>query len=226
MVDIVSAAHCRAKHNMRRFMQTFPSTTLKASASFDVRPARSQVVLVGLTVASIVALLLGGMLLALDKASGWAFVGISAVLCIAIVWCWRQSHRDTDLAQAHPTKVILADGANLSTDSRLLSSPEGVRNVAQLLEALALQHPLPEPTGLAGPGGVAIPNTKQEALVVVQRINSGVQRSHDHAISLLQGQLTNDSIVQVSNAGSRPPIDAEATVTNVNALLRVNDELS
>lgn len=175
---------------------TAPSTNLQASASFDVRPVRSQVVLVGLTIAAIVALLIGGGLLALDKASGWPFVAISGALCASIVWCWRQSQRDTDLAQSHPTKVVLADGANLSTDSRLLSSQEGVRIFAQVVEALALRQPLPEPFGLAGPEGVLIPNSKQDAVNVVARINEETQKFHDQAISLLQKPLLRDAVSQ------------------------------
>jgi hypothetical protein len=182
------------------------NTSLKASASFDVRPVRSQVVLVGLTVTAIVALIVGGVLLALDKSSGWPFVLISAGLCASVVWCWRQSHRDTDLAQSHPTKVVLADGTNLSTDSRLLSSPDGVRNVAQVLEALALRQPLPEPSGMVDPGVVPIPNSKQEAVDVVAKINAENQLVHDQAIFLLQGQLSADSVTQVlDNAVELPP---------------------
>ncbi len=195
-----------------------PSTALKASASFDVRPVRSQVVLVGLTVAAIVSLLVGGALLGLDKSSGWSFVAISAALCGAVVWCWRQSHRDADLAQSHPTRVVLPDGAHLSTDSRLLSSPEGVRNVAQVLEALALRHPLPEPAGLAGPGAVPIPDSKREALEVVSRINANTQQSHDQAISVLRGQLADGSVVQVPDDGRTLPPDAVMETTSRNAL--------
>jgi len=183
-----------------------PSTNLKASASFDVRPARSQVVLVGLTVAAITSLLIGGGLLALDKASGWPFVAISATLCASVVWCWRQSQRDTDLAQAHPTKVMLPDGANLSTDSRLLSSQEGVRNFTLAVEALALRRPLPEPVGLAGPGGTLIPNSKQDAINVVAGINAETQKLHDQTISLLQKQMTGGSVSQTPDqAGELPP---------------------
>lgn len=195
-----------------------PSTTLKASASFDVRPVRSQVVLVGLTVAAIVSLLVGGTLLGLDKSSGWAFAAISAALFAAVVWCWRQSHRDADLAQSHPTRVVLPDGAHLSTDSRLLSSPEGVQNVAHVLEALALRHPLPEPTGLAGPGAMPIPDSKHEALELVAAINANTQKSHDQAISLLQGHLAADSVVQGPDDGTKLPPDAVKETGSRNAL--------
>jgi hypothetical protein len=193
------------------------STNLKASASFDVRPVRSQVVLVALTVAAITALLVGGALLALDKSSGWAFVLISAGLFASVVWCWRQSHRDADLAQSHPTKVVLADGTNLSTDSRLLSSPDGVRNVAQVLEALALRQPLPEPSGMVGPGVVPIANSKQEAIDVVARINSDNQSVHDQAISMLRGQLSADSVAQVLDNATELPLGATCELRARNA---------
>ena len=197
------------------------TTTLKASASFDVRPVRSQVVLVGLTVAAIVSILVAGVLLALDKPSGWSFVALSAALCAAVVWCWRQSHRDADLAQAHPTQVVLPDGAHLSTDSRLLSSPEGVRNVAHVLEALALRHPLPEPSGMVGPGAVPIPDSKREALELVARINADAQHSHDRTISLLQGQLAADSIVQAPDDGKKLPPEATKEPNKSNVLQAV-----
>lgn len=182
------------------------NTSLKASASFSVRPARSQVVLVGLTVAAIVSFLLSGVLLALDKESGWAFFSAAVLLCLSVVWCWTRAHRDTDLAQSHPTKVVLADGANLSTDSRLLSSPEGVRNMAHVLEALALRHPLPEPAGLVGQDATLVPNSKGEALAMVNRINAETQRMHDEALQSLRGQLSGDHVSQPSvDASALPP---------------------
>jgi hypothetical protein len=197
-----------------------PTTSLKASASFDVRPVRSQVVLVGLTITAIVALLLGGVLLGLDKHSGWAFFATSVLLCGAVVWCWKQSQRDADLAQSHPTKVVLSDGANLSTDSRLLSSPEGVRNMAQMLEALALRQPLPEPAGLVGPGSTLIPGSKQEAVDAVAKINMDTQKSHDQAILALKGQLAAESFAQPPDDGTHAPSGAMAQSPPLNAILQ------
>ncbi len=187
-----------------------PGTTLKASASFDVRPARSQVVLVGLTVVAIIAILVGGTLLAMDKASGWSFVLIAVALCASVVWGWRQSHRDTDLAQGHPTKVVLPDGANCSTDSRLLGSAEGVKNFAQALEALALCQPLPEPSGLTGPGAIPIANSSKEAVEQVARINANTQESHNHALIALQKQLAPESIAQPPDDGRGLPDSAKS----------------
>lgn len=198
---------------------TDPSNHFKASASFAVHPVRSQVVLVGLTVTAIFALLVGGSLLAMDKASGWPFVVIATLLCASIVWCWRQSHRDTDLAQAHPTKLVRSDGANLSTDSRLLTTPEGVRAVAQMLDALVLHHPLPEPSGLVGPGAVPIPNSKAQAVKLVDRINADNQISHNQRISFLHGQLTPTSVTQEPDDGRSLPSDATRDIGTLNALI-------
>lgn len=194
-----------------------PSSNLKASASFDVRPARSQVVLVGLTVAAIIALLVGGTLLGLDKTSGWPFVIISAAIFASVIWCWRQSQRDTDLAQSHPTKVILADGANLSTDSRLLSSPEGLHNLSQVLNSLALRQPLPEPNGLIDPDGAQIPNSKQDAVHIVTRINAEIQKLHDQTISQLQ-QRTGSSVSQTPDQAKEVPQDATVETETRNMI--------
>lgn len=196
------------------------SNNFKASASFNLRPARSQVVLVGLTVAAIFALLLSGTLFALDKPSGWIFTLISISLFSSVVWCWRQSHRDTDLAQSHPTQLELSDGTNLSTDSRLLSSPEGVRNLAQILETLALRHPLPEPTGMVRSDATLIPNSKQEAVDTVKRINAETQTTHNQTISSLQTHLSANAVTQTPADALTPPIGATRDLSAINALIK------
>lgn len=194
------------------------SATLKASASFAVNPAKSQVVLVALTVAVIFSLVIAGVLLSLDKVGGWAFVAFAFLLCGFVVWCWLQSHRDTDLAQAHPTKVVFGDGANFSTDSRLFNSPNDVAGFAQALAALAQRNPLPEPSGLAGPGAVPVPNTKLEAVALVAKLNASTQTCHDQALSLLQGNFSSNPIVQLPNDGQGPPPDATKGAGSVNSI--------
>lgn len=194
------------------------SANLKASANFDVKPAKSQVVLVSLSVAAMIALLIGGGLLAVDKPSGWPFVAISTALFAAIVWCWRQSQRDTDLAQSHPTKVVLADGANLSTDSRLLSSPQGVRDLSKVIESLAMRQPLPAPSGLTGPNGVPIPNSEAGALEVVESINADTQRLHDQALLQLNEQLMGKTASQEADHGRKLPHGATVETGSRNSI--------
>lgn len=193
-----------------------PTTGLKASAAFEVRPVRSQVVLVAITIAAIFALVLAAALLAMDKSSGWPFLAISVLLCGAVVWCWHQSHRDADLAGSYPTKVVLPDGANISTDSRLLGSAEGFRQFGTVVEALALRTPLPEPSGLTGPGAIPIPNTSQEAIAKVALINSITQDGHNQAIDALRRQLAGGSIVQPPDDGRHLPDSAKGLVDDSN----------
>ena len=200
-----------------------PTGSLRASAQFDIRPARSQVVLVAIAVAAIVNFVIGGVLLGLDK-PGWPFVFIATALCASVVWCWRQSHRDTDLDTAHPTTVVLADGSNLSTDSRLLSSPDGVRSLARVVEALALRQPLPEPAGLTGPGAVPIPDSRSEAVARVTDINADTQKAHDQAIAQLRGHLTRDTGMQVPTEPGHAPEALSTPHTSPNGPLQEASE--
>lgn len=194
------------------------NANLSAATSFNVRPARSQVVLVSLTVMAIVAVLLGGILLAMDKTGGWIFVVLSAALCAAVVWCWRQSQRDTDLAQSHATQLVMADGTNISTDSRLLGSPEAFQNFAKLIAAFASLQPLPEPSGLAGPGGILIPNSQQKAIEIVDGINANTQRSHNEVLSQLQKQVSPSAMVQLPLDEKGQPPASEAGIELPNSL--------
>lgn len=179
-------------------------TNLSASAAFSVRPDRSQVVLVSLIIGSIVSLILGAILIAIDK-QGWVFVALAVVLMGAVVWGWQRSQRDTDLAQAHPTTVALSDGANLSTDSRIFSSQDRVQNFVQLVEALALRKPLPEPSGLVDSNGSVIPGSMQEAVRVVDNINEETQMFHDQTLERLRKGMKGDDIPQSPKGFETPP---------------------
>jgi hypothetical protein len=182
------------------------SSNLKASASFDVRPARSQVVLVALTVMAIISLIFGGGLFIFDKLIGWLFVAISIILGGVVVWCWLKSHRDTDLAQSHPTKYTMADGSHLSTDSRLLSTQDGAKQLAHFLELFALRQPLPEPSGTVNSNLLPIPNSTLEATERVKKLNEENQLFHDQTLTALRQHLGNGTVTQIlDNSAKQPP---------------------
>lgn len=181
-----------------------PGTKINTSASFDMRPDRSQVVLIGLIVSAIISLLLGGVLVGMDKLIGLTFVAVSIALFICIVWCWRKSHRDTDLAQSHPTNLTLSENLSISTDSRLLSSAEGIRQFAKFVEAVSSINPLPEPSGLTGRGAIPIPNTESEASKLVNEINDNIQQFQNQAISHIQSTLSKGSIAQKISKDEAP----------------------
>lgn len=193
------------------------SANVKASASFEVRPVRSQVVLVGLTVTAIVALLLGAALLSQDKYSGFLFLVISVALCSVITWCWLKSQRDTDLAQSPPAKVVLANGANVSLDNRLLGSPDTFRSLSNIIEVLSVRVPLPAPAGLTGDDAIPIPNSRQAAEDKVIVFNAEVQKCNDQVVAVMQDKLAGDfdlrtTTVEFKGVNSVSTFDAQDAV--------------
>lgn len=182
-----------------------PNANLDASATMDFKPQGSQIVLLGLIVSAVLALLTGGWLTYHDKSSAWIFVTVAIALFGSVVWCWKTSHRDADLENSHPTTIGLPDGTSLSTDSRLLSSPQGFKNFADALSSLAQRSPLPEPAGLVGPNGLAIPDSKQAAVERVESLNADSQRFHNEVISALQETLNPTIPTQVIETATVPP---------------------
>ena len=182
------------------------TTSVKAEAKLglEVRPAHSQVVLVALAIISVVPLLLGAYLLAGDKTAGWAFVVIGSALAAAVLWAWTRSQADIDLVGSHPTKLISADGASVSTDSRVLARPGGTESISTMLAAMMVdRRPLPMPAGTVASNGTLIPNSESEALALASQINKSVEDLNARATEQLRDAMRGPTALQ----GAMPHVD-------------------
>lgn len=173
------------------------TTTAEVKASVDVRPVRSQVFLVSIAVVAGIAVICGTGLLAFDKVAGWWFLLFAILLVGADFWAWTKSQSDVDLDESHPTKLALPDGATLSTDSRILRSPEGVKAIAQLFQNIISRRPLPEPAGLVDENTQILPDSKAEALALASQINSQTQATTNALLDALgMGAAVDPPLIQ------------------------------
>jgi hypothetical protein len=166
-----------------------PSATL--ATRVDLKPQRSQVVLLTMFGFATVALLLGAYMLTSNQAAGWAFVLLAVVAAGIPAWGWFSAQSDTDLHESRPTTISTADGLMVTTDSRILRSPVAAQAFMQLIEVSKRQR-LPEADGLVQ-GGVLLPDSIEAANVVVQQINETVEgqaRTLDAQLDRLQNGPT------------------------------------
>lgn len=154
---------------------TGSKATAEVKASVEVRPVRSQVFLVACAVVAGIAVVCGAGLLAFEHDSGWGFLGFAALLLFGGYWAWSKSQSDVDLHEAHPTQLALPDGTSLTTDSRTLRSPDGIQVFTQLCQDLLCRRPLPNPDGLVDSRAQPIPDSKDAALAITNKINSDTQ---------------------------------------------------
>lgn len=124
---------------------------------------------------------------------------------------------DVDLDESHPTQLALADGTTLSTDSRILRSPEGVKAFAQLFQNIISRRPLPEPDGLVDENAQILPDSKAEALALASQINSQTQATTNALLDALgMGDAVESHVIQqTSDITSKGP--DESPPKNLNS---------
>lgn len=194
--------------------------TAELKASIDVRPSRSQVFLVASAIVVAISIICGASLIALDKHAGWVFVVFAGVALWRTFAAWRDSQSDVDLHNAHPTKIALPNGTSLSTDSRTLRSPDGVRGLAQMLDGVLSRKPLPPPDGLVDDNGQIIPESKARAAAIANQVNSDIQQATNIIMDTFGVSDTDNLVTQrVSDLGDTAPdvvASASLNITSAN----------
>ncbi|MEW8352661.1 MAG: hypothetical protein AB2665_02580 [Candidatus Thiodiazotropha sp.] len=175
-------------------------TGAKLKTDIQVRPSRSQVVLVSLIVLAGICYLSGFLFLWEDKQYSWVPIILGVVLSAVVVAAWFKAQKDTDLENSSPTIVRDNIGNQIATDTRALMSPEGIQNMERLFSALTHREPLPEPDGIIDEFGDPVPNTLQEAQKRVIEANLQAQNIADIASSEF-------GLGQITSSGVQPLLD-------------------
>lgn len=197
------------------------AATAEVKASIQVRPGRSQVYLVSVAVVAGISIICGTTLLAFDKPAGWGLIVLPCILLGAGFAAWRTSQSDTDLEHAHPTKFHLPDGTQVTTDSRTLRSPEGLRGLARICDEILCRKPLPKPDGLVDSNATVIPNSKDNAAALVNQINEKTQTATNNVLDALG--LSDESKALVQNAsGSGNLMAQDIPANNLNLAAPAN----
>lgn len=161
------------------------SAAAELKANVDVRPARSQVFLVATSIVAGIAVICSAGLLMANQAAGWGFLAFALLLIAGSSWAWLKSQSDVDLDEAHPTRVALPDGTTVTTDSRLLRSPEAIKGIARICEEIASRRPLPAPDGLVDAQGGLVPGSRAAAVAVTDQLNSSTQAATNALVDML-----------------------------------------
>ncbi|HBY1513291.1 TPA: hypothetical protein MIQ52_000389 [Klebsiella aerogenes] len=164
-----------------------------ANAAVNVDAKKSQSVIVILGIIAGILCVIGSFLIYVDKSLFWvpflaAAVSLFACVCLALL-----THRNTDLAGAHPT-VIEVTGAGVFkfvTDPRVEVAS---KSIAPLVTILANMHSLPQASGLLDENLNPIPNTEAEAVAKVEIINTAAQEACADALSSLSPLPTPEHI--------------------------------
>lgn len=174
----------------------------EVNAQFHFLPVKSQVFLVATLIVVCGALILA--YLSRKEGISWAFLAFATLAMGASVVAWRSGQRDVDLDQGHPTTLSLENGTQLTTDSRVLSKPEGMLAITQLLDQTLRLRPLPEPSGMVNEKFVPIEGSEAAALAHVSSVNTEAQAMTDavltkfgfgeHATEGIQGPGDSDKV--------------------------------
>lgn len=168
----------------------------KLSAEVQVKPTRSQVVIVSLILLSGVCFVSGFIFLWENKSHAWIPLSIGLLVIVASVIAWFKSQKDTDLEGSSPTSFTDNTGNQMVTDTRALMSPEVVQNMEKLFCTLAHREPLPDPDGTIDDKGNPIPNSEEEARERVANANEQAKEITSAAFCGLGTSISQEKGVQ------------------------------
>ncbi|WP_331345983.1 hypothetical protein [Cellvibrio sp. UBA7661] len=129
--------------------------------------------------------------------SGFVLISVAALL-------WLKSHRVNDLKGAHPTSMVLPNGAKFDADMRTLESPRALKAITDLLNLYSNIKPLPAADGVVDDSGGIVKNSSQQAADAVDKVNAEVQST----LNKLGSKFTSDSS-EPQEFLANPPIDPE-----------------
>ncbi len=164
---------------------TGSTATAEVKANVDVRPARSQVFLVSAAIVAAVAVVCSAGLIAVGQGGGWGFLVFAGLVLAGGYLSWSKSQSDVDLDSGHPTTIALPDGTNISTDSRLLGSPDRLAALVRIVDEVLCRRMLPAPDGLVDSNAKVIADSKEGAIAIANQINSSTQAATNSLIDAL-----------------------------------------
>jgi hypothetical protein len=159
---------------MKMTKKNDPTMPLSASAAVNVTAKKSQslIVIFGVTVA--ILCFIGCFLLYVNHPLFWfPFVPAGIILTVCTLLALL-THKNTDLAGAQAT-VIESGGPG---GFKIMADPRvdvASKNIIPLITVLANMHTLPQASGLVDKNLNPIPDTEQEAIKIVESINSDAQ---------------------------------------------------
>lgn len=178
--------------------------TAGIETQINIRPVRSQVFLVALICLTALSLIIGAILFYFGLDSGWIFVAIGLMFFIGSLWGWKQSQSDSDLDKAISTKIDLPDGTSVSTDPRVLRSPESAQALIQVLQEVLSRRPLPEPSGLVNEQLEVIQDSLPSAKAIVDKINTETQVKTNKVLDLFNLHDEQATVLQPNSQLEEP----------------------
>jgi hypothetical protein len=192
---------------------------VRAHVTASLRPTRSHVVVLAISIIGGISLFSGLAFLSAEK-----FLAAAVALLIglglvgAAISMWSASRRDVDMVDAPPTTISDELGRVVfQTDSRSLDNADLLRAVTEMLANIAYRRPLPSPQGLVGDDGKPVPNSQAAAKEEVRKANEQAAHQYDGVMGRLEGgkvfQSVHESLpVPSANAISHDriqPVDRE-----------------
>lgn len=157
------------------------STKNQLKTEVQIKPKRSQTVLVSWTILAGVCLATGFYFLWEDKNHAWVPLLSGFAIFGLIVFSWFKSQKDTDLEHASPTILQHCDGSLVQIDARALMAPDGIQLLEKIMSIFANRIPLPEPDGIIDSKGNPIPNSQDRAIEIVDKANDEARKLTDIA---------------------------------------------
>lgn len=154
-----------------------------------VKPEGSHAFVVTFAVIGGVCLLTGFGLLGFGSGLRAAVpIAIGLLLEVGAYVAWWHSHRDVDLKGGPATTIIdRQTGMQVTTDTRAITTPKSVRQLASLFRSLAHRQPLPEPDGFVDEEGAPVPEAKADAVAKVESINAQIESDTMQLIGAIAG---------------------------------------
>lgn len=169
------------------------SVSLNANAAVNVDAKKSQSLIVILGIISGLLCTIGCFLIYVDKPLFWVPFCAAAITLFSAVFLAVLTHRNTDLAGAHPTmiEVNAAGVVKFVADSRIDVASKGL---VPLVTVLGNIHSLPQASGLVDKNLNPIPNTAQEAIAKVDAINIAAHQACNDALNSLTPLPSTDAL--------------------------------
>lgn len=165
------------------------------AAKIDIKPIRSQALLVVFGLGSIICFLAAFLFIWYNKNPALPLL-IGFLFSVGAFAGWLISRRDIDFADNVPTIVSDYKGNFVQTDSRTLASAETLKNFEQLVSGVCHRRPLPEAEGLVDGEGEPIPNSAREAKRRIDEANSHAQVVTNTLIDKLSDTTSSSGAVQ------------------------------
>lgn len=153
-----------------------------------LKPERSHVFVVTLAGIAAFCFAIGFLFLWFKPNHSWVPFFLGGVCLVLSCVAWNRSHKNVDLANAVPTRIVdESTGIQVTTDTRALMSPEPIQHLERLFSLLSHREPLPEPDGLVGIDGSILPNSKDEAIRRIHEANKAAADTTKLAMTFLSG---------------------------------------